>query len=71
MIIKGFTDNIGTKEYNVNLSKSRADAVLHYIVEQGVTMEIQTIGLGSELPLNNNSSNQLRSLNRRVEVYFK
>jgi outer membrane protein OmpA-like peptidoglycan-associated protein len=71
MVIKGFTDNIGTKEYNLNLSKSRAEAVLHYLSEQGVTMEIQTVGLGSDLPLNNNSNDQLRSLNRRVEVYFK
>jgi outer membrane protein OmpA-like peptidoglycan-associated protein len=49
--IDGFTDKTGPTEYNLNLSRRRADAVARYLVQQDVPLRsINTIGLGEEDP---------------------
>jgi outer membrane protein OmpA-like peptidoglycan-associated protein len=49
--IDGFTDKTGSLEYNLNLSRRRADAVARYLVQQNVPLRsISTIGLGEEDP---------------------
>ncbi|MFZ1322976.1 MAG: OmpA family protein [Ignavibacteria bacterium] len=66
--LSGHTDNIGTDEYNLNLSKLRADAVTSYLVAKGINgVRISTIGYGKNNPVSTNDSEEGRQLNRRVE----
>ncbi|MGP9018875.1 OmpA family protein [Streptomyces sp. BR1] len=68
----GFTDNLGTHEHGVVLSKQRADAVqgaLSQAVGGGsVTFDIR--GYAEDYPIADNSSEDGRRKNRRVEVSF-
>lgn len=65
----GFTDSIGTEEYNLGLSQRRANAVKEYLVSRGVDANrIYTEGKGEADPIATNSTPQGRALNRRVEV---
>ena len=68
--IQGFTDKIGTPEYNLDLSRRRAQAVQTYLVaEKNIPVyRIQIVGLGEEKPINDEKTREARSKNRRVEV---
>ncbi len=67
--IKGYTDNVGTAEYNQSLSEKRAGTVKNYLVQKGVEKgRLFPVGFGYRI---NNSSNETeagRALNRRVEI---
>lgn len=67
--ISGHTDNIGTKDYNKQLSQRRANAVKDYLVKKGVdARRITAVGYGEERPLaSNDDEKEGRELNRRVE----
>jgi OOP family OmpA-OmpF porin len=66
--VQGFTDSIGTEEYNQGLSERRADAVRNYLVERGVDpKKISTKGYGELNPVASNDTKEGRALNRRVE----
>jgi outer membrane protein OmpA-like peptidoglycan-associated protein len=67
--IAGHTDRIGTKEYNKDLSKRRANAVVNYLTNKGIDpRRLTSIGNGEEKPLaSNDDENEGRALNRRVE----
>lgn len=66
----GFTDNLGSSEHGDTLSKQRADAVQGVLAKQvqGVTFEIR--GYGEDYPIADNSTEEGRKKNRRVEVTF-
>src|SRR5579883_2138841 len=51
--VEGYTDSVGTKQYNEELSKKRADAVVNYLVAQHdiPIYRIHMIGLGEEKPV--------------------
>ena len=67
--IGGHTDNSGSKTYNLNLSNDRARSVKDALVQRGISSDrIQTRGYGMSVPLNTNSSEQERALNRRTEL---
>jgi OmpA-OmpF porin, OOP family len=68
--IQGFTDKIGTAEYNLDLSRRRAQAVQTYLVAQHniPVYRIQIVGLGKDKPVNDEKTREERSKNRRVEV---
>ena len=67
--VYGFTDNIGTEEYNQKLSERRAAAVRDYLVQSGVDPKIiATKGYGESDPLESGESAQARAKNRRVEI---
>jgi len=68
--VEGFTDSIGTRQYNDELSKRRADAVVNYLVaEHDIPIyRIHTIGLGEEKPVDEAHNRAARAKNRRVEV---
>ncbi|PST84011.1 hypothetical protein C7T94_04540 [Pedobacter yulinensis] len=67
--IIGHTDSIGSASYNQSLSERRAAAVKSYAVSQGVpSSRLQTIGKGKTEPIADNSSENGRAQNRRVEV---
>jgi len=67
--VEGYTDNIGTDEYNQKLSEQRADAVREFLVAQSVAdANITAQGYGKSNPIADNSSNSGRAQNRRVEL---
>ena len=67
--VEGYTDNIGTDEYNHKLSEERADSVRDYLAVPGSPGH-QHIRrrLWQEQPLADNSTNAGRAQNRRVRV---
>jgi OmpA-OmpF porin, OOP family len=68
--IQGFTDKIGPAEYNLQLSRRRAEAVQTYLVgtKNVPVFRIQIVGLGKDKPLNDQKTKDDREKNRRVEV---
>jgi outer membrane protein OmpA-like peptidoglycan-associated protein len=67
--VEGYTDNIGSDEYNQKLSEERADAVRDYLVSQGVSDgSISAAGYGKSNPIADNSTNAGRAQNRRVQL---
>ncbi len=65
----GHTDDVGTQEYNQDLSERRAQAVRDYLVNAGLSEEIFTVqGFGKKQPLVNGTSDAARAKNRRVEL---
>ena len=66
--VLGYTDDVGGSENNQNLSQKRADAVVKYLVSQGIeSSRLEAIGKGEADPVANNSDSAGRKLNRRVE----
>ena len=66
--VEGHTDNIGKQELNLKLSEERVFNVKVYLMQKGIAEErIETIGYGGALPIENNSKEATRKLNRRVE----
>jgi outer membrane protein OmpA-like peptidoglycan-associated protein len=68
--IQGFTDKTGPAEYNLQLSRRRAEAVQTYLVGQKnvPVFRIQIVGLGMDKPVNDQKTKDDREKNRRVEV---
>ena len=68
--VEGHTDNLGTAEYNLALSRRRADSVVEYLaVERKIPFyQIRTIGLGKEQPLDATNTKEARAKNRRVDI---
>ncbi len=67
IVIEGHTDNTNTELYNLNLSEMRAEAVREYLVNRGIEVSrIETIGLGENQPISDNSTEKGKRLNRRV-----
>ena len=66
--LSAHTDNVGNDVYNQKLSQRRGDAVLQYILAGGISPErITAVGYGKTQPLVPNTSDENRSINRRVE----
>ena len=70
IVVEGFTDKTGIKEYNEQLSQRRADGVVQYLVGKGEIpiFRIHTIGLGDLKPVDPADTREARAKNRRVEV---
>ncbi len=69
--VVGYTDSSGVYSYNKNLSLFRANIVKNYLIQKGVNpAQVAAIGMGSEDPLEDNTTPQGRKLNRRVEIEF-
>jgi outer membrane protein OmpA-like peptidoglycan-associated protein len=68
--VEGFTDNVGTKQYNEALSRRRADSVVEYLVGKYdiPVYRIHMVGLGEEKPVDDGHNRAARAKNRRVEV---
>ncbi|MEU9863922.1 OmpA family protein [Streptomyces sp. NPDC047971] len=67
----GFTDNLGTYEHGLKLSKQRADAVQQELaknLDPGKTFDIR--GYSEDYPIADNSTEEGRTKNRRVEISF-
>ena len=67
--VYGYTDDIGTKEYNQKLSERRAQSVYDYLASNGLNPKIMTAkGFGEADPLVPGDSEKARAINRRVEI---
>jgi outer membrane protein OmpA-like peptidoglycan-associated protein len=67
--IEGHTDSKGAEEYNMDLSKSRAEAVKASLIGRGLTSSrLQTIGFGESKPVATNDTEAGRQQNRRVRI---
>jgi len=67
--VYGYTDDIGTPAYNLQLSRRRAEAVRDFLVQTGIPATIMsTKGFGKADPRVPGDSEQARAANRRVEI---
>jgi len=68
--VEGYADRTGDKSYNRELSRKRADAVVHYLaVEHNIPLRsIRQLGVGSDFPDADNKTRAARKENRRVDV---
>lgn len=68
LIIGGHTDNVGSDQTNMTLSKNRADAVSNYLIAKGIDpLRISSYGFGESTPVDTNDTAAGRTRNRRVE----
>lgn len=69
VFVSGHTDNTGSAEYNLNLSKMRAQSVAAYLEGQGVkSNRFEVMGMGYSNPIVSNDTAAGREQNRRVEI---
>lgn len=71
ILIKGFTDSDGDEQLNLELSKNRANSIKELLINNGVSINIDIIGLGKSNPIVPNDTRENKSKNRRVEIFFK
>ena len=65
----GHTDNVGTADFNLNLSSKRAEAIAVAMVSQGFSTDnLERRGFGFSRPLASNETPEGRAQNRRVAV---
>lgn len=66
--ISGHTDNKGSDDYNLNLSQGRSQAVVDYLISQGIDgSRLTAHGYGETKPIDTNDTDEGRANNRRVE----
>ncbi|TAH40566.1 MAG: OmpA family protein [Bacteroidetes bacterium] len=71
LMLIGYTDNTGTQERNLELSRKRALAVKDYLISQRIPKsQIRSDGRGQGNPIADNSTPEGRQMNRRVELTF-
>ncbi|GAB4222687.1 MAG: hypothetical protein Tsb005_15360 [Gammaproteobacteria bacterium] len=70
--VAGYTDNIGSKKRNDELSRQRARNVADYLWRGGVGARLQfATGYGENRPIASNKTDIGRALNRRIEIRFR
>ncbi|AEH01763.1 OmpA family protein [Lacinutrix sp. 5H-3-7-4] len=69
--VTGHTDNVGSKATNLALSEKRAASVKNYLITKGISnSRVTSQGYGEENPIADNSTNEGRIKNRRIEIYI-
>jgi len=70
IVVDGNTDNVGPAEYNYQLSRRRADAVVNYLAAKYnvPAHKFYLIGLGEDKPATEDKGTKARAENRRVDV---
>lgn len=68
--VDGHTDNRGTAQHNMLLSQRRADSVMSYLREHGVTNTMTAKGYGEDKPIADNGTADGRQQNRRVGLHI-
>lgn len=72
LIVEGHTDNVGDPGSNKALSEERAKAVRNALIQQGIRSDhLQAVGYGQEKAIADNSTEDGRAKNRRVELVKK
>ena len=70
--IAAHTDDVGQENDNLRLSKARANVVRNYLISRGVlSQQLIAKGYGETQPIVPNSSEENRTLNRRVEIIIR
>jgi OOP family OmpA-OmpF porin len=69
-VIEGHADNVGTSEFNMKLSQSRADSVVKYLVEtlHIAPARLSAVGYGNTRPIADNSTKEGQQMNRRINA---
>jgi len=66
--VEGYTDRTGSRDYNLALSRRRADTVVRYLVDGGVPLRrVHMIGLGSETAASGNETAESSSSSRKAQ----
>ncbi len=69
ILVEGHTDSAGSDEYNMGLSKLRAESVTNYLIGQGILGgRFTTKWFGETQPVADNTTAEGKSKNRRVEI---
>ena len=69
ILVEGHTDSAGAEDYNMNLSKQRAQSVTNYLVNNGIAgNRLTTKWYGESQPKSDNSTAEGKAKNRRVEM---
>jgi len=69
--IEGHTDSVGNDRTNLRLSQARAESVRRFLISRGVEANrLVAVGRGEEAPLDDNSTEAGRAVNRRVEFHI-
>lgn len=69
ILVEGHTDNVGNKSSNQSLSEKRAASLKTALVTKGISSsKIETVGFGQDQPLADNSTDEGRAKNRRIEI---
>jgi uncharacterized repeat protein (TIGR01451 family) len=70
VIVEGHTDSVGTDQYNIDLSRRRAESALRYLVnEEGLPRDRFVVQwYGESRPMASNEYDETRALNRRIEI---
>lgn len=67
--ITGHTDSVGSATKNLTLSQQRANAVMHTLIQRGVSASrLQAIGQGESMPIASNATASGKAMNRRIEA---
>lgn len=67
--VEGHTDSVGSSESNQKLSEARANAVLNFLINEGISStRLTAIGFGEDKPIATNDTANGRKQNRRVEI---
>jgi len=67
--VAGYTDSRGSDAHNQQLSERRAQAVLKYLKDSGVTNTLTAVGFGEKDPIASNDTEEGRRQNRRVVLH--
>jgi len=68
ILITGYTDDVGERQTNLDLSEARANSVKAYLVGKGIDeSRIETHGAGPDNPIADNKTDKGRQQNRRIE----
>jgi outer membrane protein OmpA-like peptidoglycan-associated protein len=69
VVVRGYTDSVGSEASNLRLSEDRANNVRNFLVNYGVApSRITAMGFGEQFPLASNATDAGRLQNRRVEI---
>tara|TARA_R110002050_G_scaffold94765_1_gene197033 strand:+ start:9590 stop:10294 length:705 start_codon:yes stop_codon:yes gene_type:complete len=69
LLVVGHTDSAGAEDYNMTLSKNRANAVTNYLIQNSISQSrLTTNWFGEAQPLHDNASAEGRAKNRRVNI---
>jgi outer membrane protein OmpA-like peptidoglycan-associated protein len=69
--VEGHTDNVGSVDYNLHLSKTRARSVMDWLVKHGIeSKRLESQGYGFMRPIAENTTDAGRRDNRRVEFHI-
>ena len=70
--VAGHTDSTGNEGFNIPLSQNRAQAVVDYLIAQGIqASRLSASGFGSAQPVADNNTKEGRATNRRIEFTVK